>query len=517
MILITSAEYVDKELQSNFGKLIPAFLPIKNKRLFYYQVNTLREDEVVLSIPESYIIDKNDLDLLDKLKVNIVKVPDNLKLGESILYCLDRIQNNNEFATILFGDTLISDTPSYDSEFISISKISQNYEWAKSGVIPDPDMTYTGLFNFKDISSLKSLIINHKFDFIKAVEEYKNKNDVKFIETNEWYDFGHLSTYYTSRSKFTTERHFNKIDFKDNRVIVKSSSQINKIQAEAFWYESIPDSLKISTPRCFNLQSTIDKASYDVEYLFIPVLNELFVFGKLPLFLWKQIIESCINFLEKIYEFKPSNLEAENDLFFKKTFYRLKQLQEQGFIDIYQTWNMNGSEFPSLSQIAKETKFEIQKFNFNHTSIMHGDFCFSNILYDFRSQSIKVIDPRGIDNDGKKTIYGDILYDITKLAHSIIGLYDFIIAGYYELSINSNRIITFQINTSENTKEIQNTFLNTKFKGERLEINFYLNQLIHLFLSMLPLHSENQDRQHALMSNALRLYSLKNELNGRKN
>ncbi len=517
MILIASAEYVDKELQSNFGKLVPAFLPIKNKRLFYYQVKNLNKEEIVISVPETYIIDKNDLDLLALLRVSIIKVPNNLKLGESIIYCLDRINQKDEFITILFGDTLISDIPSLESEFISISKISQNYEWAKSGVIEDPDMTYTGLFNFKEIESLKAMIINQNFDFIKAVDEYKYKNDIKFIETTQWYDFGHLSTYYTSRSKFTTERYFNKLDFRENKIIVKSSSQINKIEAEAFWYDSIPDSLKIYTPRCFNLQTTNDYASYDVEYLFIPVLNELFVFGKLPLFLWKQIIESCINFIEKMHGFISSKIELENGLFFKKTISRLNDLQKQGVIDIFQTWNMNNIEFPSLDQIARETSYAIKKFDIDQSSIIHGDFCFSNILYDFRSQSIKVIDPRGLDIAGQKTIYGDIVYDITKLAHSIIGLYDFIIAGYYEFSIDSKGKITFEINISENIKEIQNIFLNTRFKGKVLEVDFYLNQLIHLFLSMLPLHSENQERQYALMSNALRLYNLKNELNGRNN
>jgi hypothetical protein len=158
---------------------------------------------------------------------------------------------------------------------------------------------------------------------------------------------------------------------------------------------------------------------------------------------------------------------------------------------------------------------EIDKFDFSTNSIMHGDFCFSNILYDFRSQSIKVIDPRGIDNEGEITIYGDILYDITKLAHSIIGLYDFIIAGYYEINIESENQINFQINISDSTKEIQQFFLNIKFNGQTIKHEFYINQLVHLFLSMLPLHSENIDRQYALMSNALRLYLLKNELNGK--
>ena len=48
------------------------------------------------------------------------------------------------------------------------------------------------------------------------------------------------------------------------------------------------------------------------------------------------------------------------------------------------------------------------------------------------NQTIKIIDPRGHDHNGKNTIYGDLRYDLSKLTHSLIGPYDFIIAGRYE-------------------------------------------------------------------------------------
>ena len=33
----------------------------------------------------------------------------------------------------------------------------------------------------------------------------------------------------------------------------------------------------------------------------------------------------------------------------------------------------------------------------SHACFIHGDFCFSNIMFDFRSNRIKTYDPRGID------------------------------------------------------------------------------------------------------------------------
>ena len=54
-------------------------------------------------------------------------------------------------------------------------------------------------------------------------------------------------------------------------------------------------------------------------------------------------------------------------------------------------------------------------------SIMHGDFCLSNILYDLRSRICKLLDPRG--SFGASGIYGDPRYDVAKLYHSVYGLY----------------------------------------------------------------------------------------------
>ncbi|MBF7049487.1 capsular biosynthesis protein, partial [Campylobacter volucris] len=135
-------------------------------------------------------------------------------------------------------------------------------------------------------------------------------------------------------------------------------------------------------------------------------------------------------------------------------------------------------------------------------SIIHGDFCFSNIMFDFRSGFIKVFDPRGMDFEENITIYGDMYYDYAKLVHCIFGMYDFIISGFYTCTINNNKI-DFVIDMPDKIYNIQKKFT---------EI-FYLNKNIfaitlHLFLSMLPLHHDSKERQKALFANIFRLYFL---------
>ncbi len=71
-------------------------------------------------------------------------------------------------------------------------------------------------------------------------------------------------------------------------------------------------------------------------------------------------------------------------------------------------------------------------------TLVHGDLCLSNILYDLRCRVCKFIDPRG--SFGVPGIYGDPRYDVAKMYHSVYGLYDFITNDLFDVSIQENRI-----------------------------------------------------------------------------
>lgn len=131
-------------------------------------------------------------------------------------------------------------------------------------------------------------------------------------------------------------------------------------------------------------------------------------------------------------------------------------------------------------------------------------------MYDFRACKIKTIDPRGITVDGELTLYGDFFYDIAKLSHSIIGLYDWIIAGYYEVNIEGNTI-SFEIDHSSKYEGLQGFFLELMYDEFSLTIENILAMQIQLFLSMLPLHSDDNNRQDALFANAFRLFKILSE------
>ena len=102
-------------------------------------------------------------------------------------------------------------------------------------------------------------------------------------------------------------------------------------------------------------------------------------------------------------------------------------------------------------------------------------------------------------------VYGSQLYDVAKLAHSILGLYDHIVAGQYALSVDSQHF-TFRIFGAEDVEEIQSAFRRHSFVPG-LCARSIEKTLPLLFIAMLPLHADSVSRQTALLANAMRLYA----------
>lgn len=501
MILITSAKYLPIEFQIELGKLPPAFVPIGNKRLYEYQVklfNSLNE-KIVLSLPQSFVLEQADKDRLKQLSVDIIFVPDNISLGESIIYCLNMLMPLNENIRILHGDTYFNNLEFYENCLV-VSQIENNYDWEflskdyyfNNNFIYNDNTVLSGYFEIaKPYDFIKS-ILKSNFSYTQGLKLYSKQYPFTIVENHNWIDLGSVTSYFHFKKNITTQRAFNNLK-KENGYFIKSSDMQLKIQGEINWFKNFPSLLDLKLPRFIAL----DINSYKTEYLYLNTLSELFVFGKLSSFVWKKIFNTLNNFLTQLH-FYQSDKESKFD-FLTKTTYRLQDFICDKDFDMKTIWKFKDIEI-SLDQMLKDLNLAI-KPNLAH-SFIHGDFCFSNIMYDFKSEDIKTFDPRGIDFDGNITPFGDARYDYAKLFHSCIGLYDFIIAEYYELDIIDNRI-NFYIKAPSSISSIQDEFLNIFCKSNKKELYAIT---IHLFLSMLPLHSDNKNRQMALFANAFRLY-----------
>ena len=135
---------------------------------------------------------------------------------------------------------------------------------------------------------------------------------------------------------------------------------------------------------------------------------------------------------------------------------------------------------------------------------IHGDFCFSNLLYDPKVRLIKMIDPRG--EFGVPGVFGDRRYDLAKLAHSYAGKYDFIVSDLFSVEIESQGRLHVHLRTNDYYTRVQSIFDAVLLPDLELRRQVYALQAL-LFLSMLPLHADQPRRQLAMLAIGLDLYA----------
>ena len=497
-----SATYLASELKTELGDIPPTFLPVGNKHLYKLQIEFAKKyyDKIVLTLPSNFSPFEADLQFFNDHHIQVLFLDPNLKIGDSLGQALHELKPN-ERVDILFGDTLFDDfKPQLNS--VAVAKKMGNYNWHV-----DQDHVWAGFFSFANPSKLAKLL--EQFTFHSAIENYiSDSPDFLKIPIQHWYDFGHLNTYFYSKQKMTTERHFNCLEIK-NGAVIKSSSDALKMSAEAAWYKNAPPSIKPFLPQFFEESFSLDKKKcYSIEYLHLLSLSEIYVFGRQDENTWNEIFNSCSYFLDETALVATESAQwSEKDsyqLYYKKTLDRLAQFESESGIKLDHEWKLNDQYLPSLSTIS-ESVWSALKDRPGRPGFIHGDFCFSNILYDFKSKKIKVIDPRGLNTNNEITNLGDFRYEIAKLAHSAVGFYDQIIAQQYNFTENQYRL-TLGFASDKNLDIVKDIFLNTKFRGQTPDKWDILPIMITLFMSMLPLHKDNVQRQKVLIANVLRLY-----------
>ena len=304
-------------------------------------------------------------------------------------------------------------------------------------------------------------------------------------------------------------RYFNSIIILNDSTIRKASKDSKKMIAEYRWFQERDE---YNHPNVFNLQVG-DISSYDMEYIHGRTLSDIYVNELIPVEDFCAIIDFIFN---KIITMKNQSVKYEdykfreslNHLYIEKT---AERLTEYGF-NLNWKYKLNDIELPSLKEIIGTCDVSI--FN-TDLSYVHGDLCFSNILIDdnFDVNNIEdhlyFIDPRGmLPNKSKEiTSVGDYKYDIGKLAHSIIGNYDLIKANIIKADKVGERSFILYDETTQYKNIVKDHFFEIAGKKE-----VWYNIMIHLFLSMIPLHDDNPKHQDTMLANALRLYLEKENL-----
>lgn len=453
------------------------------------------------------------------IKIKIIEISSHKTILHSLKAGLEAA-NSSHPSRIILGDTLICERlPQRTNIVLTSNDIKFSDYW---GLIEKDENNFVtelfdkqkkldletkealiGYYGVSDTNSflncVRMSIYKREKEIGAALKLYIKKRPIKAIKTNYWFDLGHPTGLVKARNSLFNARDFNSI-LTDTTlgILSKNSTKIQELADEAYWYETIPNDLKIFSPRLISYKENKDFATLTQELYGYPSLQEMFLFGDVNLEYWMLIIEKLFS-IHKLFE--KYSVETNKDdakwLYSIKTWERLKELEQQ---DEY--WQkllqkefiiINEKKFLNIPKLkSRIDKFIDNLMNNSTCTIIHGDFCFSNILFDSLNFVFKLIDPRG--RLQKQTIYGDPRYDIAKLRHSAVGLYDFIVNGLYKISENSSTNFKFEIFSCVDYFQLEQIFDDIALKN-----GFNINEIKFiealLFLSMIPLHKDCIKRQ----------------------
>ena len=222
------------------------------------------------------------------------------------------------------------------------------------------------------------------------------------------------------------ERYFNEIINEKMDIIIKKSNN-NKIDGEIYYYNNIPYELKKYFPIFINSGENW----YSIEKIKGITLSYLYANESLT----EDILYKYLQLFLEIHNFKKDNIDKINseiniyDNYINKINERYKSYD-------YSQFKNSKEVYEKLINYFKE--YEDKKFGIY--GIIHGDAVFSNCIID-KDNNFKLIDMSGKLSE-KLTIYGDILYDYSKIYQSLLG-YDEILLD----KIISNDYKTILLNT----------------------------------------------------------------------
>ncbi len=526
-LLVMSSAYVSNEMRSEFGFIPPAFLPTGSGCLYELQFATRVPGEPrYITLPLGFQLPEIDAKRFEVLGVTPIFLPEDLSVTAALINAIETIRPDGPLR-VLFGDTLIimDKTQCQLPDAIAIKIEQSSHDWlyvdaetmtfSEYPAARDSNSSFVSCGYYSFSSPWTLVDIARTSSLGEVLGGYAREHKFTCFEPQTWLDFGHVSLFYQSKKSLLVSRAFNSVSVHDN-VLSKSSANTRKIRAEANWYRTLPTELALHCPRFIGETSINGHAGYSLEYMYLPTLSDLFTLGRLPQRHWFRVFSSVADFLRKCQRQRPESSMPEAQALFADTFYeevinvkshkRLEDFITRRGIDKEQRFIVNGTEFPDLPTVLRLSLLEISPTQVSDISCWHGDLFFGNMLYDIRSERIICLDPRGLVG-ADYSIYGDIRYDLAKLSHSVYGKYDSIIGNRYFLRKEGSGQIEFLVDELPDQKSIDDLFeimiLDAFGMSQRQALAF----CSILFLSMLPLHADDETRQNALLATALQCYN----------
>lgn len=317
-------------------------------------------------------------------------------------------------------------------------------------------------------------------------------------------NLGEIREFLLLSSGSTASRHFNEMTF-DAYYYTKRSKDKRKMQAEYSFYGLVPERMRPWLIQTFEFEDTGEYASYKMPRYYLADAALQWVHGAFERDTFVPFVERLLFFISdrpKQLCSKQQSSSLAQELYVAKPERRVKE-----FLTLAEGQRINqlaSCTTPELDLVRllnrylKLYKCFEKAFLFDYRVIGHGDPCLSNVLYDQQRYLLKLIDPKGalVEDD----TWTHPLYDLCKISHSLLGDYDFINNGLYNISFSDDNELVLSFSHT-NHASLKTIFVD-QVKLIGYDVRIIRLAEASLFLSMLPLHIDYPNKILAFMLNA---------------
>jgi hypothetical protein len=306
-------------------------------------------------------------------------------------------------------------------------------------------------------------------------------------------------------------RAYNRFEIDQAKQKITKISATERLKNEADFYKNVPEEFAAYFPRVLGYSKQGDEHRLELELYSYNNLGSYVLGNSDPLLkeTWTKIAQHLRdNILEGFQKAKhllpvvpKSDLKAMYEMKTKTEYDNLVQkfptFEE---MTTHPTLQINGKRYKNFHIIWEQLMGFADKHLYENAipSFVHGDLCFSNILFGKGPEDnivLKLIDPRG--SFGSLTNQGDLYYDLAKLMHSTDVGYELIIgdkikvvsggSGSYHLFMAGEPSMVFHKTSAHKVfcDELYSKFNKTKIK--------FIQGLI--YIGMCARHYDSEQRQ----------------------
>lgn len=324
-----------------------------------------------------------------------------------------------------------------------------------------------------------------EIQFSDVAVEYQKEYPIciEVFVDKQFKDFGTLEEYLYNKGVNKCRSFNNILDSGD--YVIKSSLQYDKMRDEAVWLQNVPAPIKKYVPRVDEVD--LMGGSFRMEKVRSSNLRDVALYFDRSYDAWAEIFRSVARYQTMTEITAKSQIDGHNnDSFWNK----VQTKTEDRYLDVevspLQKAFADEWLATDFNECIKSLMYERDDYDFGngHDPVVyyHGDLHFANMFYCFYYKDLKLIDPRG-------EVRGSALYDLAKLAHSVIGRYDYIDAEMYRLDEAGNPFYY-----DKGHENIEKAFYDVIFSILPAPTQKkVLTITASLFLSMIPLHSDKPE------------------------